>query len=205
MGADVVVHSTTKYLNGHSDSVGGALVTDDDGVAEEAQFLQQTGLGNVLSPFDAYQVLRGTKTLPLRMDRHEENARRIAEYLEDHDRVAAVHYPGLESHPQHDLAAEQMDGFGGMLSFELEADLAGTTAFLESLEEVTLAVSLGGVESLVEHPATMTHSTLDPEDREQLGIGDSLVRFSVGVEHVEDLIADLSGALAAAERARSPA
>jgi cystathionine gamma-lyase len=195
-GADLVVHSTTKYLNGHSDSVGGALVTDDPDLAESVRFLQQVGLGNVMSPFDAYQVLRGIKTLPLRMERHCENAARIAEWLRDHDRVRRVHYPGLEGHPQHDLAAEQMDGFGGMVSFELDADLAGTVAVLESLEEVTLAVSLGGVDSLVEHPATMTHSTLDPAERERLGIGDSLVRLSVGVEAVEDLVADLSSALA---------
>jgi cystathionine gamma-lyase len=196
LGADVVVHSTTKYLNGHSDSLGGAVVTDDARLADEVGFLQQVGLGNVLSPFDSFLTLRGVKTLPLRMERHEANARAVAEFLADHPRVEAVHYPGLPSHPQHDLAARQMDGFGGMLSFELDADLDGVATFLGSLS-IPLAVSLGGVESLIEHPATMTHSPLSPEDRAALGITDSLVRVSVGVENVDDLVADLDTGLAA--------
>jgi cystathionine gamma-lyase len=197
LGADLVVHSTTKYLNGHSDSLGGAVVTDDACLAEEVGFLQQVGMGNVLSPFDSYLTLRGIKTLSLRMERHEANAKQIAAYLADHPRVDRVHYPGLPSHPQHDLAARQMDGFGGMLSFEVDADLGGVATFLGSLSAFPLAVSLGGVESLIEHPATMTHSPLTPEDRAALGITDSLVRVSVGVEDAADLIADLDAGLAA--------
>ncbi|AUV80254.1 cystathionine gamma-synthase [Salinigranum rubrum] len=197
LGADVVVHSTTKYLNGHSDSLGGAVVTDDACLASEVQFLQQVGMGNVLSPFDSFLTLRGVKTLPLRMERHEANAGAIAEFLAEHPRVTQVHYPGLPSHPQHDLAARQMDGFGGMLSFEVDGGLDDVAAFLGSLSAFPLAVSLGGVESLIEHPATMTHSPLTPEDRAALGITDSLVRVSVGVENVDDLIADLDTGLAA--------
>jgi len=197
LGADAVVHSTTKFLNGHSDSVGGAVVTDDDDLAGEIEFLQQVGLGNVMAPFDAYQVLRGTKTLPVRMRQHERSAARIATWLADHDAVDRVHYPGLESHPQHALAVEQTSGHGGVLSFEVAAGYGGTKAFLESLEEITLAVSLGGVETLIEHPASMTHSTIDPEAREAAGITDSLVRLSVGLEDVDDLLADLESALAA--------
>jgi cystathionine gamma-lyase len=191
LGADLVVHSTTKYLNGHSDSVGGALVTDDEELLGEVTFLQRVGLGSMLSPFDAFLVLRGLKTLPMRMERHEENAMAVAEFLEAHDRVAAVHYPGLESHPQHDLARRQTSGFGGVLSFELDADLDGVGEFLAALEEFPLAVSLGGVESLIEHPASMTHSPLSREERDRIGISDSLLRMSVGVEHVDDLLADL--------------
>ena len=191
LGADLVVHSTTKYLNGHSDSVGGVLVADDDALLEETGFLQRVGFGSMLSPFDAFLVLRGLKTLPMRMERHEENAMAVAEFLEAHDRVAAVHYPGLESHPQHDLARRQTSGFGGVLSFELDADLDGVGEFLAALEEFPLAVSLGGVESLIEHPASMTHSPLSREERDRIGISDSLLRMSVGVEHVDDLLADL--------------
>jgi cystathionine beta-lyase/cystathionine gamma-synthase len=191
LGADVVAHSTTKYLNGHSDSVGGALVLDDDALGEELEFLQTVGIGDVLAPFDSYLLLRGTKTLPMRMDRHERNAMAVAEFLDAHDLVDAVHYPGLESHPQHDLAAEQMSGYGGVLSFELAGGIKDAKRFLEALEEFTLAVSLGGVESLVELPAGMTHEPLPPEEREALGITDTLVRASIGVEHVDDLLADL--------------
>ena len=204
LGADVVVHSTTKYLNGHSDSVGGAVVTDNDELAGEIRFLQQVGMGNMLAPFDAYMVLRGTKTLPLRMRQHQENAMAVAEYLEDRDLVTDVHYPGLESHPQHDLAERQMTGYGGVLSFELDADLAGVEQFLGALREFPLAVSLGGVESLVEHPATMTHSPLTQAARDDLGITDSLVRMSVGVEHITDLLADLERGFDALESAREP-
>ena len=191
LGADVVAHSTTKYLNGHSDSVGGALVTNDDGLAESIRFLQQVGLGNQAAPFDSYMILRGTKTLPARMRTHEANATVIAEYLADHDLVTAVHYPGLESHPQHELAAEQMSGFGGMISFELAGEMADAVAFLEGLEQFTLAVSLGGVESLVELPAAMTHEPIPREERLASGVTDTLVRLSVGIEHVDDLVADL--------------
>ena len=197
LGADAVVHSTTKYINGHSDSLGGVAVTSDDEFAREIGFLQQVGMGNVMAPFDAYMVLRGAKTLPLRMRQHETNASEVAGYLEAHDRVSAVHYPGLESHPQHDLATDQMDGYGGVLSFELDGDLEAVERFVAALEEFTLAVSLGGVESLVEHPASMTHSPLPAEERAELGITDQLLRVSVGVEHPKDLVADLERAFEA--------
>jgi cystathionine gamma-lyase len=197
LGADVVVHSTTKFLNGHSDSIGGAIVTDSDDLMDELAFLQRVGMGSMLSPFDSYLTLRGIKTLPLRMRQHEENAMAIAEFLESHEAVTRVLYPGLESHPQHELAARQQSGFGGVLSFELDTDLDGTAAFLGRLHEFPLAVSLGGVESLIEHPATMTHSPLSPTERERLGISDSFLRLSVGVEHVDDLLSDLEAALSA--------
>lgn len=202
LGADVVVHSTTKYINGHSDSLGGVTVTSDDEFAEEVGFLQQVGMGNVLAPFDSYMVLRGMKTLPLRMRQHEKNAAEVAAYLDSHDMVSAVHYPGLESHPQHDLANEQMDGHGGVLSFELDGDLHDVEYFVAALEEFTLAVSLGGVESLIEHPASMTHSPLPAEERAELGITDTLLRASVGVEHPKDLIADLERGFEAMEAGR---
>ncbi|MGM0605887.1 MAG: trans-sulfuration enzyme family protein [Halobacteriota archaeon] len=195
LGADVVVHSLTKYLNGHSDSIGGAIVTDDEELAAEIGFLQQVGLGAMLSPFDSYLTLRGIKTLPLRMRQHESNATAIARFLAAHPAVEAVHYPGLESHPQHELAREQTDGFGGVLSFELDADIDGVVQFLGALEHFPLAVSLGGVESLIEHPATMTHSPLDQAERDELGITDSLLRVSVGIEEVDDLLSDLESAL----------
>jgi cystathionine gamma-lyase len=191
LGADVVVHSTTKYINGHSDSLGGVAVLSDDDYAQEIGFLQQVGMGNVMAPFDAYMVLRGLKTLPLRMRQHEKNAAEVAAYLDARERVAAVHYPGLESHPQHDLADDQMDGHGGVLSFEIDGDLDAVERFVAALEEFTLAVSLGGVESLIEHPASMTHSPLPAAERAELGITDSLLRASVGVEHPKDLVADL--------------
>ncbi|MGM0398496.1 MAG: trans-sulfuration enzyme family protein [Halobacteriota archaeon] len=197
LGADVVVHSTTKYLNGHSDSVGGALITDDPVVAESVGFNQQVALGNMLAPFDSYLLLRGLKTLPLRMERHQSNARTIAEYLDDHPRVQEVHYPGLESHPQYDLAQRQMDGGGGILSFELAGEMADAKAFVEGLEEFTLAVSLGGVESLIEVPAAMTHEPIPREERLKIGISDTLIRVSVGIEHVDDLLADLDRGFAA--------
>ena len=191
LGADVVAHSTTKYLNGHSDSLGGALVTSDDAFAEQVGFLQQVGLGNVLAPFDAYLVLRGTKTLSPRMRDHEANALAIAEYLDDHDQVDAVHYPGLDSHPQHDLADAQQSGYGGILSVELAGSIEDAKRFVDALEEFALAVSVGGVESLVELPAAMTHEPIPKAEREQMGITDTLVRISVGIEGVEDLVADL--------------
>jgi cystathionine gamma-lyase len=202
LGADLVAHSTTKYLNGHSDSVGGALVTDHDDLAESLGFLQQVALGNMLAPFDSYLLLRGTKTLPVRMRQHEANARHIAEYLADHEEVSRVLYPGLESHPQHELACEQLTGFGGVLSFDLDGDLDDVVTFLGHLEEFTLAVSLGGVESLIECPAAMTHEPLAREDREAVGITDTLIRVSVGIEHVDDLVADLDRGFEAVERAR---
>jgi len=191
LGADLVIHSTTKYLNGHSDGIGGALVTDDPAIAEAVGFQQQVALGNVLPPFDSYLLARGVKTLPVRMRQHEANAMELAEYLTDHQQVQQVYYPGLPSHPQHELAAEQMSGYGGVLSFELAGGISEATAFLESLETMNLAVSLGGVETLVNHPATMTHEPLGAEKRAALGISDSLVRLSVGLEDVADLRADL--------------
>ncbi|NHN59950.1 MULTISPECIES: PLP-dependent aspartate aminotransferase family protein [Halorussus] len=201
LGADAVVHSTTKYINGHSDSLGGVAVTSDDEFAREIGFLQQVGMGNVMAPFDAYMVLRGLKTLPLRMRQHETNAAEVAAYLAAHERVSAVHYPGLEAHPQHDLANEQMDGHGGVLSFELDGGLAAVERFVAALEEFTLAVSLGGVESLIEHPASMTHSPLPAEERAELGITDGLLRVSVGIEHPKDLVADLERGFTAMEEA----
>ena len=192
-GADLVVHSTTKYLNGHSDSNGGVVVTSDDDVADALSFAQGIGLGNALSPFDSFLVARGLKTLALRMERHEENALRIARFLDDHERVRRVHYPGLESHPQHDLARRQTSGFGGMLSFEFDGSQAETAAFVDGLEEFSLAVSLGGVESLVEVPSLMTHDEVSGTDAPG-DIPDTLVRVSVGVEHAADLLADLRSA-----------
>lgn len=198
LGADIEIHSTTKYLNGHSDGLGGAIITDDDAIADEIAFLQRIGLGNPLAPFDAYLVLRGMKTLSVRMRAHENNARAIAKYLEEHPRVRTVRYPGLDSHPQHDLAAKQMRGFGGMLSFDLDGDLADARRFLESLETFSLAVSLGGVESLIELPVEMTHDALDSGECAARGISESLIRVSVGIEDVDDLIADLDRGFQAA-------
>jgi cystathionine beta-lyase/cystathionine gamma-synthase len=201
LGADLVAHSTTKFLNGHSDGVGGTVITNNDGLAETIEFLQQIVLGNSLAPFDSYLLGRGLKTLPLRMRQHEANASELAEYLAAHGRVSAVHYPGLERHPQHELATDQMLGYGGILSFEIDGSLDDVATFLESLETITLAVSLGGVESLVEHPATMTHQPLGPERRAAVGISDSLIRLSVGLEDVADLQADIERGFAAIDGA----
>jgi len=195
-GADAVVHSTTKYLNGHSDSMGGAVVTDDQAIADAVTHTQAYDLGGTLAPFDCYLTLRGLRTFPLRMDRHEANAAEIATYLDRHPVVVQVNYPGLPDHPQHDLAQSQMGGFGGTVSFEVNATEAETRAVLEELEVFTLAVSLGGTESLVDHPATMSASYLSEEEREAAGILDSLVRIPVGIERVDDLIDDLDQALA---------
>jgi cystathionine gamma-lyase len=194
LGADLVVHSTTKYLNGHSDSVGGAIMLSDENIYLHLKF-NQNAMGSILSPFDSYLVLRGIKTLAARMKVHEQNGLRIARYLEGHPRIKKVYYPGLASHPQHDLAKKQMSGFGGMLSFEIDRGLRETELFLESLRVFALAESLGGVESLIEHPAKMTHASVPPKVREEVGITDSLVRISVGIEHVDDLIEDLDQAL----------
>jgi len=198
-GFDVVVHSSTKYLNGHSDVIGGVAVVgkqaEEAGHAERLGFLQNA-VGAIASPFDSFLTLRGVKTLALRIQRHSENAAALAQWLERHPKVSRVHYPGLESHPQHALAKRQMNGFGGMLSVTLKTDLAGSRRFLEACEVFSLAESLGGVESLIEHPALMTHATIPAEQRALLGIGDSLVRLSVGVEDLADQRADLEGALA---------
>ena len=196
-GADVVSHSLTKYLGGHSDVVGGALVTDDADLDEELGFYQNS-VGATPSPFDCFLVLRGTKTLPVRMDRHCANAGELARWLEGHDAVDRVYYPGLESHPQHELAAEQMDDFGGMLSFEVDGTLSQASDVVSNTEVFTLAESLGGVESLIEQPAAMTHAAIPREERVAAGLSDGLVRMSVGVEHVDDMKADLDAAFDAA-------
>ncbi len=204
LGFDIVVHSVTKYLNGHSDVIGGiAVVAKSAGEArldelrERLGFLQNA-VGAIAGPFDSFLALRGLKTLALRMQRHVASALDLARWLEQQPQVAKVHYPGLESHPQHALARRQMSGgFGGMISLDLRTDLAGARRFLETVRIFALAESLGGVESLIEHPAIMTHATIPAETRQRLGIGDALVRLSVGVEDVDDLRADLAQALAA--------
>jgi cystathionine gamma-lyase len=197
LGADIVCHSTTKYLNGHSDVIGGAVVTRDDELHQRLAFLQNA-VGAVPSPMDAFLVMRGLKTLHVRMDRHEHNANALATWLSGHAQVERVIYPGLESHPQHALARRQQRGFGGMISFELRGGLAAARRFLKECTVFTLAESLGGVESLIEHPAIMTHASLPPDRRRALGIGDGLIRLSVGIEDLEDLRADLERAFAAA-------
>ena len=200
LGMDMVMHSTTKYLGGHSDTVGGALVVGDKALAEKLRFMQNA-IGSVMGPFDAYLTLRGIKTLAVRMRQHCTSAARIAAWLEAHPKVERVVYPGLASHPQHALAARQMrlDGApagGGMITIFLKGGIAESRRFLESVHIFTLAKSLGGVESLIEHPAIMTHASVPPEQRVQLGISDSLVRLSVGIEHTDDLLKDLEQALA---------
>ncbi len=196
LGADLVVHSTTKYIGGHSDVVGGVIVGRDPALHERLAFLQNA-VGAVPGPQDCYLTLRGLKTLAVRMQRHQENAGRIALYLEGHSRVERVIYPGLASHPQHALARAQMSGFGGMISFYLRGDLDAARRFLQAVRVFTLAESLGGVESLIEHPAIMTHASVPKENREKLGIADGFIRLSAGIEHVDDLIADLDRAFAA--------
>ena len=200
LGIDMVMHSTTKYLGGHSDTVGGALVVGDKALAEKLRFMQNA-IGSVMGPFDAYLTLRGIKTLAVRMRQHCTSAARIAAWLEAHPKVERVVYPGLASHPQHALAARQMrlDGApagGGMITIFLKGGIAESRRFLENVHIFALAESLGGVESLIEHPAIMTHASVPPEQRQQLGISDSLVRLSVGIEHTDDLLKDLEQALA---------
>ena len=195
LGTDLVVHSTTKYVNGHSELIGGAVATDDEELAERLAFLANA-VGGVQGAFDAYLCLRSLKTLALRMRAHEHNALAVARFLDAHQSVRRTIYPGLESHPQHALARRQMTGFGGMVSVELAGGLENATRFIERLALFTLAESLGGVESLVEHPAIMTHASLPPERRARLGIGDGLVRLSVGIEATADLLHDLDQALA---------
>jgi cystathionine gamma-lyase len=197
LGATAVLHSTTKYINGHSDVVGGAIITSDDELAKRLGYLQNA-IGAVPSPMDCYLVLRGCKTLPVRMQRHVETAEELARRLERAPGVRRIHYPGLASHPQHALARKQMRGPGGMISIELDGGVAEARRFLQALKIFTLAESLGGVESLAEHPALMTHASIPAELRHGLGISDSLVRLSVGLEHVEDLWDDLEGGLRAA-------
>lgn len=192
-GVDIVVHSTTKYLNGHSDSVGGFAALNDDKDAEWVGFIQNA-VGAILSPFDSFLVLRGTKTLAVRMEAHDRNGRMVANFLAEHPKVQKVYYPGLASHPQHELAKRQQKGFGGMVSFET-GSLDNAKKVLESVKLCTLGESLGGVESLISHPASMTHASVPQEKRDKLGITDGLVRVSVGIEDIEDIIEDLDQAL----------
>ena len=194
-GFDLVMHSATKYLNGHSDVIGGIVVVGENSALADRLAFLQNAVGGVPSPFDSFLVTRGLKTLHLRIERHCENALRVAQWLERHSSVDRVLYPGLASHPQHALARAQMSGFGGMITAFLKGDLASTRKVLERCEIFTLAESLGGVESLIEHPAIMTHASVPPEQRSALGISDTMVRLSVGVETVEDLIDDLENAL----------
>jgi cystathionine beta-lyase/cystathionine gamma-synthase len=192
-GVDIVVHSTTKYLNGHSDGIGGIVVLNDEEDANWIGFVQNS-VGAILSPFDSWLVVRGTKTLALRMEQHDKSGRAVAAFLEEHPKVRRVYYPGSASHPQHALASRQQRGFGGMVSFDV-GSLAAARAVVESVKLCTLAESLGGVETLISHPATMTHASVDPAKRERLGITDGLVRISVGIEDTDDIIADLDQAL----------
>lgn len=193
LGADIVVHSGTKYFGGHSDVLNGAIMLNDAKLYEKLYHVQNS-TGGVLSPFDSYLVLRGLKTLPIRMEAHERNARQLAAYLEKHPKVKKVYYPGLPSHPQYELAKKQAKGFGGMISFDIKGGRAECKKFLGSLELFILAESLGGVESLIEHPATMTHASLSREEQLYAGITESLIRVSVGIEHIDDLIEDLEQA-----------
>jgi cystathionine gamma-lyase len=197
LGADIVAHSMTKYLNGHSDVIGGALIVKDAALRDRLAFLQNAA-GAVPSPMDSFLVMRGTKTLHVRMERHESNARALASWLSDHPQVEQVIYPGLPSHPQHALARTQARGFGGMISFVLAGGLAASRRFLSTCQIFTLAESLGGVESLIEHPAIMTHASVPPERRAQLGIADGFIRLSVGIEDLADLQTDLERSFHAA-------
>ncbi len=193
-GCDIVMHSATKFINGHSDMVGGIVAVNDDGLAERLAYLQNS-IGAVAGPFDSFLALRGVKTLDVRMERHCRSALRIAEWLENHARVERVLYPGLVSHPQHELAKRQMPGFGGIVTFFVKGGLDEARRFLERCEVFSLAESLGGVESLVDHPAIMTHASVPADERAKLGIDDTLIRLSVGIEDVDDLTADLDRAL----------
>lgn len=196
LGADAVLHSTTKYLGGHSDIIGGAIATSDDEILEHLRFQQKT-TGAIPGPMDCYLTLRGIKTLAVRVERATENAKKIARFLEDHDAVGNVRYPGLESHPQHEIAKKQMNDFGAMVSFTLKDDtMEEAQAFMTRTHYFTLAESLGGVESLISHPASMTHGSIPKEEREKAGLKDSLIRLSVGIEDVDDLIQDLEKAFA---------
>lgn len=195
LGATIVVHSTTKYINGHSDMVGGALVVSDDQLAEKIQFLSNS-MGGIQGAFDSFLAMRSLKTLPIRMKAHASGAMTMAKHLEKHPKVERVIFPGLESHPQHALAKEQMSGFGGMITFYVKGGLSAARVLLENVRIFALAESLGGVESLIEHPAIMTHASVPAETRKQLGIDDALVRLSVGIEDIDDLVRDIDQALA---------
>lgn len=193
LGADIVLHSMTKFINGHSDVVGGAIMTNSQEIRDQL-FFYQNSIGPSQSPFDSWLVLRGIKTLAIRMERHQENAIKVANFLESHPKVEKVIYPGLKSHPQHDIAKEQMKGFGGMITFFIKGGISESRKFLENVHVFALAESLGGVESLVDHPAIMTHASIPKTVREELGIFDNLIRLSVGIEHIDDLIHDLETA-----------
>ncbi len=193
LGADLVVHSTTKYINGHSDSIGGIVITDNDDDAERLRFIAKS-VGATLSPFEAWLIQRGVKTLALRMERADRGARRVAGLLDRHPKVERVYYPGLPSHPQHELAKRQMHGFGGMVSFDL-ADFGAAKRLLDAVQVCTLAESLGGVETLISNPASMTHASIPRQEREARGVRDGLVRISIGVEAPEDILSDLEAAL----------
>src|SRR3990167_1802850 len=193
LGADVVLHSVSKYINGHSDVIGGIVVVKSDELNTRLRFLQN-GVGAIQSPFDSFLAMRGVKTLAVRMKQHAENALAVAQYLEAHEKVEKVLYPGLPSNPQHELAKKQQSGYGGMITFYVKGDLENAKRFLENVKLFTLAESLGGVESLCEHPAIMTHASVPPDQRKVLGISDTLIRLSVGIEDIQDLIADLDNA-----------
>ncbi|MEQ3531466.1 cystathionine gamma-synthase [Pseudoalteromonas sp. XMcav11-Q] len=201
-GVDVVVHSTTKYINGHSDVVGGAVIARTQELGDELAWWANN-IGITGAPFDSYLTLRGLRTLNVRLRQHQENAQLIAEYLEKSPYVSQVYYPGLESHPQHELAKKQQLGFGGMVSFDIKGDLQTSAKFLTSLTHFSLAESLGGVESLICHPATMTHAGMDPQARLEAGVGDTLIRISVGIEDAQDLIADLEAGFACIDESQA--
>ena len=198
LGADIVLHSTTKYINGHSDVVGGAVLTKRDDLYEQLAFMQNS-CGASMSAMDSFLTMRGLKTLHVRMERHGQSAQRLAEWLEGHDQVESVIYPGLPSHPQHELAKSQQSGFGGMISFHLKGDIEAARRFLETCTILACSESLGGVESLIEHPAIMTHASIPTESRKRLGISDGFIRLSVGIEDLDDLRADLEACFAAAK------
>lgn len=195
LGADIVWHSNTKFLNGHSDVVGGSVVVKDQAVLDELK-LWNNSLGTIGAPFDSYLTLRGLRTLELRVHRAQDNAEQIAAFLNGHDKVSRVYYPGLKSHPGHEIAAKQQEGFGAMISFELKGDMADTAKLVETLDVFCLAQSLGGTESLINHPASMTHVSMGAEARAEAGVTDQLLRLSIGIEHIDDLLGDLENALA---------
>lgn len=194
LGADIVIHSGTKYLGGHSDVLNGAIMLNDDSLYEKIRFIH-TATGGVLAPFDSYLVMRGIKTLAVRMEAHQKNALALAQFLENHPKIEKVYYPGLASHPQHSLAVQQARGFGGMISFELAGGEKKVRELFSHLKLFILAESLGGVESLIEHPATMTHVSMSKQEQQEAGIKDSLIRVSVGIENIDDLIEDMEGGL----------
>lgn len=194
LGADIVIHSMTKYIGGHSDVVAGSVIVKDKKLAVQLKFLQNA-VGAILSPFDCYQILKGVKTLAIRMEKHESNAKKIANFLNHHKKVKKVYYPGLPEHPGYAIAKRQMYGFGGMISFELRGNVKTAISFLENLRLISIAESLGVVESLIEHPASMTHASVPKKERKKIGLSDTLIRLSVGIEAVEDIVSDIKEAL----------